>query len=240
MSKRHKKAQQQPQQQPQQTETAEPVSQAQSVFTKKLGEFGAGLGWFAGKVVEGFKSVTTTVAEKTSAAVERVKTATQAAVTKIGNAVTPATAAIGAALSAVALGAASVVTGVGKAIWNASAMDSLSGVWFVASLVTTVSAVLAAFTATLVLVAITAAPVTALVIELAPAAQVALAYATLCLVAWCSAAVIEVGQFQIARMCQRVHACIEQAARDLAANVRDAAVRSRRVLMTVDAVAVGA
>lgn len=238
MSKKNKKAQQvQQQAQPKQPETVEPVSQSQSVFTKKLGEFGAGIGWFAGKIVSGFKSATNTVVEKTNAVVADAKKATKAAYTKISATAKPVTSAIGSALTAAAVGVASAFTGVGKAIWNTSAMDVLSVVWLVSAFVATLFAAISAVLATLVLVAITAAPATALVAELVPIAQVVLAYATIGFIAWCTAMTIEIGQFQIARLCQRVHACIEQAAHDLAKNVREAAESARHAL-TVDAVAV--
>jgi hypothetical protein len=222
--------------QPQQQVDAQQTQQ-QNVFAKMIGTAGENIGWFAGKVVAGFNAATAKVETTVKAAVTEVKKVATAAYTKAGNGFQTAYTVVGSALTSAALAIAAIVTGAAKSVWNVRAMDVLAVVWIVASTAAAVFAFAAAFGAALVLTACTAAPATALVSELAPAASLVLTYAGVGVVAWFTAAIVEVGQTQIVRICQRVHACIEQAARDLAANVSTAGAKMRHAL-TVDAVAV--
>lgn len=243
MSKKNKRGFQPQQQQAQQQAqpAAETATAAEpSVFTRFAGKVGTSVGWFAGKVVEGFNAATTKVTETATKVTAEVKKAANAAYTKVGELVAPVCAAVSAAVSAAALAVAAAVTGVAKAIWNVRASDVLAVILIVATLVAAVFIWAAAFMSFLVIAATAAAPAGAMVAELAPAAKVALTYAVVGIVAWLVATTIEVGHWQIARMCQNVHAYIEQAARDLATSVRSAGVKVGGVLRTVDAVPVGA
>lgn len=221
------------------TTTSAPEAPKANLFKKLVGDVGHSIGFFAGKVAEGFKAATAKVEATAKAVTATTKKVATAAYTKVSSAAQSGAAVVTTAVSAVALGVAAVVTGVAKAIWNVNASDVLSLLWLVAGVAAVVFGYAAAFAAALVMVAITVAPATALVAELAPAAAMVLTYAAVGLISWLVAAVIEVGQFSLVRICQRVHACIERAASDLATNMRTAGAKVRHAL-TVDAVAVAA
>lgn len=226
--------------------SAPEAPKAENKFVKAIESVGHGIGWFAGTVVKGFEAATEKTVKAAKAATTAVASAARAVAVEVTAAGRAVYGGVKVATIAVITGVGALVGGVARAIWNVDAYDVAGLVWFVTSTAALIFAYAAALGSMIVMLAILAAPALALVSELAPAASAILAYAGIALACWVASVVLDLGRGTIVRVSQRVHASIEQAARDLAGQLRQAGAKARsagakmRHALTVDAEAVAA
>lgn len=219
--------------------SAPEAPKAENKFVKAIGKLGHGIGWFAGTVYKGFEAATDKTVKAAKTATTAVASVARAVAVEVTAVCRAAYCGVKVATIAVITGVAALVGGVARAIWNVDAYDVAGLAWFVTSTAALIFAYAAALGSLIVMLAIIGAPALTLASELAPAASAILAYATTALGCWVASIVLDLGLGTIVRMAQRVHAGIEQTARDLAANMRTAGAKVRHAL-TVDAVAVAA